>query len=89
MRIIIIPEDNFCSVDGEGLHFDFSNLITEELSNVHALQWYDNWGDVEFKTKIEYKKITKEPNIQIDELGDFQAIVDAYFVKKEELNNTV
>jgi len=88
MRIIIIPEDNFCSVDGEGLHFDFSNLITEELKNVHALQWYDNWGDVEHKTVIGYKQIIKDPNIQIDELGDFQAIVDAYFEKKAEVNNS-
>jgi hypothetical protein len=68
MRITIIPSDKTIGIDGEFLlkiEQDFS-WIPE---NVHAVQWYDTWGEVEYADG--------SPNERIEELGLYeQAIVD-------------
>ena len=68
MRIAIIPSDKSIGIDGEFLlkiEQDFS-WIPE---NVHAVQWYDTWGEVEYADG--------SPNERIEELGLYeQAIVD-------------
>lgn len=66
MRLVIVPSDKYISVDNEG----FLN-IQQDLSwipeNVHAVQWYDTWGEVEYNDG--------SPNERIEELGIFvQAI---------------
>jgi hypothetical protein len=46
MRVTIIPEDGFVSVDGEGYSgLDLSFIPYE----VHALQWYDDEGEIEYQ----------------------------------------
>ena len=68
MRISIIPEDKKISIDGEVI-LDIQQDISWIDSNVHAVQWYDTWGEVEFK---DYSS-----NQRIEELGIYQqAIVD-------------
>ena len=68
MKITIIPSDKSIGIDGEFLleiEQDFS-WIPE---NVHAVQWYDTWGEVEYKDS--------SSNERIEELGVYeQAIVD-------------
>jgi hypothetical protein len=68
MRLILIPIDKSISINGE-----FLNHIDQDLSwipsNIHAVQWYDTWGEVEYNDGT--------PNQRIEELGVFeQAIVD-------------
>jgi hypothetical protein len=44
MRVTIIPEDGFVSIDGYG----FSNLNLSFIpQEVHALQWYHTDGEIE------------------------------------------
>ena len=43
MRVVIIREDNYVSVDGLGLTVDLTNLDP----NLHAVQWYDTFGHIE------------------------------------------
>jgi hypothetical protein len=46
MRVTIIPEDGFVSVDGEGYSgLDLSFVPYE----VHALQWYTDEGEIEYQ----------------------------------------
>ena len=46
MRVTIIPDDGFVSVDGEGfLDIDLSSMP----ANVHAVQWYHTEGEVEYR----------------------------------------
>ena len=43
MRLTVIPSDRFMSKDGEKLFFDFTTD-----PNIHALQWHDDHGHVEY-----------------------------------------
>jgi predicted metal-dependent hydrolase len=69
MRVTIIPEDKFISIDGKGLlniQHDFSWIP----QNVHAVQWYDTWGEVEYNDGT--------PNERLEELGIFEQAVEDY-----------
>ena len=46
MRVTIIPEDGFVSIDNEGhSELDLSFIPY----SVHALQWYDTDGEIEYQ----------------------------------------
>jgi hypothetical protein len=68
MKLTIIPEDGVIGIDGEFLLKVQQNLDWIP-ADVHAVQWYDTWGEVEFKDT--------SPNERIEELGIYeQAIID-------------
>lgn len=80
MRLTIIPDDKSIGINGY-----FYTNIQEDLSwipdNIHAVQWYDTWGEIEYTDG--------SPNEKIEELGIFQQAVDLYEdierkVKEEE-----
>jgi hypothetical protein len=74
MRLTIIPGDKYIAIDNNGL-FVLQQDLNWIPSNVHALQWYDTWGE------IEYNDTT--PNERIENLGIFeQAITDFNNEKK-------
>lgn len=59
MRLTIIKSDGFVSIDGKGYsEIDLSSLPDD----VHAVQWYDDEGEVEIKDNkgriVENKPIT-------------------------------
>jgi hypothetical protein len=45
MRLTIIPDDQTVLKDGAPLTFAFA-----ADSNVHAIQWYDTYGTIEYKS---------------------------------------
>jgi hypothetical protein len=49
MRLTIIPVDNFVSVGGDGSHGPLDLSVCGIPSDVHALQWYDTRGWIEFR----------------------------------------
>jgi hypothetical protein len=68
MRITIIPSDKTIGIDG-----DFLLSIQQDISwvpeNIHAFQWYNTWGEVEYTDG--------SPNERIEELGIYQqAVID-------------
>lgn len=68
MRITIIPSDKTIGIDGE-----FLLSIQQDMSwvpeNIHAVQWYDTMGEVEYTDD--------SPNERIEELGIYQqAVID-------------
>ena len=75
MRITIIPSENKISIDGEPIVEcdvswipEFVGDITGVPQKVHAVQWYDDHGEIEL--------VTRDTNIPITELGIFeQAII--------------
>jgi predicted O-linked N-acetylglucosamine transferase (SPINDLY family) len=73
MRLTIISSDKFISIDGQGL-LDIEQDLSWIPSNVRAVQWYDTWGEVEYKDET--------PNLRIEELGIFDQAV-------EDLNNEI
>lgn len=76
MRLTLIPSDKFVSIDGEKLlkiEQDFS-WIPE---NVHAVQWYDTWGEVEYNDGTH--------NLKIDELGIFEQAVTDHANEKQRI----
>lgn len=43
-HVIVVPEDNIIIVDGTGLRFEY-----EKPKNIHAIQWHNGNGHIEFK----------------------------------------
>ena len=72
MRVIIVPIDAVVTVDGvsrSGL--DMSSIAPE----VHAVQWYETYGDVEIKD-VETGHIVR--NEHIDTLDAYQTVLDLW-----------
>jgi len=87
MRLTIIKEDGFVSVDNEG----YSGIDLSTINdNIHAIQWYEIYGDVEIKNEkgqiVENKQITN-----IDEylfvISLWQAEKDKFTMLKLENEN--
>jgi hypothetical protein len=77
MRITIIPNDGFVSIDGEG----YSDLDLSFMDNdIHAVQWYDTEGEIERKDS-RGRVIANE---EITDITSYQLAIDAWGVAKEE-----
>lgn len=67
MRLTIIVPDKAINIDGVYL-----NRIQQDLSwipsNVHAVQWYDTWGEIEYTDQDNNQKIT--------DLGIFEQAIE-------------
>ena len=81
MRLIIIPEDTMISIDGEPITGcdmswvpEFVGDITGVSQKVHAVQWYDDHGEIEL--------VTRDNNIVITELGVFEQAITAHAERK-------
>lgn len=76
MRVTIIPEDGFVSVDGEG----YSELDLSFMdADIHALQWYDTDGEIE-RQDNRGRIVANEP---ITDLTPYQPALDAWQAAKE------
>jgi hypothetical protein len=76
MRITIIPNDGFVSIDGEG----YSELDLSFMdSSIHALQWYETEGEIE----IQDSKGRIIANEVINDLTPFQYAIELWQVANE------
>lgn len=73
MRLTIVCDDNIVIKDGIA-HILDSTLFP---SNIHALQWYGTWGEVEFKHTPGENKLQ---NKKIDNLSEFESLLSAWEV---------
>lgn len=71
MRVTIVPSDKFIRKDD-----NFANLSEWNFndSHIHAIQWYDNWGEVEY---------TGNPR-PLNELIHNDSILQPYLVALDE-----
>ena len=76
MKFTIIPADGFVSKDGVG----YSGLTFTIDATIHAVQWYEDLGEIEYKTSIVVGKIVKPDNESIIEFDRFTAALDAWQV---------
>jgi hypothetical protein len=63
MRLTIVPSDNKVVVNGDNSHYPLDLSACNIPTNVHALQWYETEGEVEFdgKPKPQNEDITELP----------------------------
>jgi hypothetical protein len=87
MRLSIIPSDGAVYVDGAA-HLDLDLSSCGIPSNVHALQWYDTYGELEFKRSFVDGQIIHPMNEVITELPAWASLSksvwdDAKLAKEE------
>jgi len=78
MRLTIIPSSKYIAVDGEGL-LKIQQDLSWIPSNVHAVQWYDTWGEIEYDDG--------SLNERIEELGIFEQAVEDYNNEKQRIQD--
>lgn len=78
-RITVVKGDGLIIVDKEGYNgIDLSFLD----ANIHAIQWYDTWGEIERKDE----RNRHLPNEEITSLGVLEEfLMAAWRAKKEEV----
>jgi hypothetical protein len=73
MRVVIIPSDTFCSVDGVGFHGVEMSSVS---ADVHAVQWYGTHGEVEIQNPQTGRMVR---NDEINSLAEYSAVFDSYW----------
>jgi hypothetical protein len=84
MKITVIKQDGFVSVDGEGYsEIDLSALDSVSMlgSTVRAIQWYETFGDVEFGNS----QNQVVANFRIQDFTQFNWILEAFNLRKAEV----
>ena len=78
MRVTIIPDDGFVSVDG----VSYAGLDLSAIdASVHAVQWYGEEGEVEVRNPVTRKMVD---NRSVTSLDEFQSALDAWQGRKDE-----
>jgi hypothetical protein len=74
MRLTIIPEDKTVIIEGRSYTgMDLSSID----SNIHAIQWYDTFGIVEYKDASQHERI--------EDISDYSYLLDLCKEKDIEL----
>lgn len=68
MRVIIVPDDGMVIVGGKGFKVDCSSVA----ATIHAVQWNDDHGVVEYKTGAP---------VSITDISPYQAVIDLWNVE--------
>lgn len=78
MKLTIILSDKVIGIDSV-----FLNCNQEDIdwipSNIHAVQWYDTWGEIEYNDG--------SPNERIEELGIFEQAIVTYELEKKKIQD--
>lgn len=70
MRLTIIPSEKTIGVNGK-FYLNIQEDFSWVPSGVHAVQWYETWGEVEYIDVI-------IPNERIEELGIYEQAIEIY-----------
>jgi hypothetical protein len=76
MKFTLIIPDGTMAIDGEGFTIDVSSAP----SGLHAVQWYDTWGDEEWAD--DRGRIIR--NEEITSYNSYQWALDAWNIAKAE-----
>jgi len=71
MRVTIIPSDSVVSINGVAKQVDLSFMLPE----IHAVQWYDDHGDIEYKNPFTGQMTENEA---FADISRFQQAIDAW-----------
>jgi len=75
MRLTVIYDDHYISVDGYGIHFVDNWPFDEE--NVHAIQWYEDHGELEYKNT--------DPNLEFTDYVRIEKYVSHFNTEKDRI----
>jgi hypothetical protein len=80
MRLTIVADDGAVGVDGEFL----DNLDLSALDpSIHAVQWYGEYGELEFKTVFQDGKPFHPENQYITDVSPYQFAVEVWRAAKD------
>lgn len=79
MRISIINEDKHVGINGEFYRVENLNIDP----NIHAIQWYETWGEIEYKIRLENGRPFKPENTIIDNFSAYEFISTDWQLAKE------
>jgi hypothetical protein len=69
MRLTIIADDGCICVDG----VCYLGINMPELGPlIHAVQWYGEYGEIEYKSVFNSGVVTRAPNTYIDNINNFE-----------------
>lgn len=79
MKLVIIADDASVGIDA----LNYGGLDMSQLDpSIHAIQWYGEYGEIEFKSKFENGQIVKPQNQIITNMTPYQWAVDAWNAAK-------
>ena len=80
MKVSIVPADGAVSVDGVG----FGGLDLSSVNpTIHAVQWYDTYGEVEFKDVFANGEATKPQNQFITSFAEYESVLVLWQAAKD------
>jgi hypothetical protein len=79
MRLTIIADDKTVGVDGK-FYLDID--LTELDATIHAVQWYGEYGEVEYKTQFQNGAIVKPANLLFTDITPYQFAIDGWNARK-------
>lgn len=82
MKLTIIADDKKVGVDN--LFYDPIELPQLDPT-IHAVQWYGEYGEVEYKTRFEDGALVRPPNMFITDVTPYQFAVDAWNLIKDKV----
>jgi hypothetical protein len=86
MKLTIVADDGAVGIDGKF----FSGIELPQLDPaIHAVQWYGEYGEIEFKTVFANGALTKPQNQLITDITPFQFAVGAWNAKKAEIDAAI
>lgn len=75
MRLTIVADDQCVGID----QLFFEPVELPQLDpTIHAVQWYGEYGEVEYKTRFENGALVKPANLLITDVTLFQFAIDAW-----------
>jgi hypothetical protein len=75
MRLTIIADDKTVGVDGK-FYLDID--LTKLDATIHAVQWYGEYGEVEYKTQFQNGAIVKPANLLFTDITPYQFAIDGW-----------
>ena len=82
MQVSIHAVSNQVIIEGVANEVDCAALADQ---NIHAVQWRDEWGEIEFKSVYlaAEKREHRDPNQHIDDFTPYHSFVDAWLAQEE------
>lgn len=74
MRVVVINSEKRVGVNDEF----YSGIDFELPQNIHAIQWYGTWGEIEFNQEIVGQRFIKPANQTITDFTPYDYIVAAW-----------
>lgn len=82
MKLTIVADDKCVGVDAEYL----SPIKLPQLDpSIHAVQWYGEYGEVEYKNQLVNGVLVKPANAVITDVTPYQFAVDAWNAEKARI----